>query len=359
MSQIEYMSASEAAKKWNISHRRVITLCQENRIPNVSMVGNMWIIPKDASKPVDGRTNKYNDEPELAKPFIKWAGGKGQLLIELRKYYPKELGKSIKKYCEPMVGAGAVLFDILNLYEMDEVLINDTNAELINTYKAIKSNVELLIEELEILEKQHLPKDEAKRKEFFYEQRKKYNELKQNPNDINELTRASLFIYLNKTCFNGLYRVNRNGLYNVPIGSYKNPKICDRNNLRLVSQKLQNVSITVGDYSNAEKFIDENTFVYFDPPYRPLTKTADFTAYNANNFGDEEQIELAEFIKKLAKRNVKVLASNSDPKNIDENDNFFDNLYSSLNIYRVSAKRSINSKTNNRGKVNELLISSY
>lgn len=359
MSQIQYMSASNAAKKWNISHRRVITLCQENRIPDVSMVGNMWIIPKDADKPVDGRTNRYNEEVEFAKPFVKWAGGKGQLLTELRKYYPSGLGKTIKKYCEPMVGAGAVLFDILNSYGMDEVLINDTNAELINTYKVIKSDVELLIEELVIFENEHLQKDEFKRKEYFYEQRKKYNELMQNPNDINALTRASLFIYLNKTCFNGLYRVNRNGLYNVPIGSYRNPKICDKDNLRLVSQKLQNVNITVGNYSNTKDFIDENTFVYFDPPYRPLTKTSDFTAYNANNFGDEEQIELAKFIKELADKNVKVLASNSDPKNVDENDNFFDNLYLPLNIYRVSAKRSINSKTNNRGKVNELLISNY
>lgn len=359
MSQIQYMSASEAAKKWNISHRRVITLCQENRIPDVSMVGNMWIIPRNAAKPVDGRTNRYNEETDFAKPFVKWAGGKGQLLTEFRKYYPSGLGKTIRKYCEPMVGAGAVLFDILNSYEMDEVLVNDTNAELINTYKVIKSDVKLLIEELAILENEHLPRDEVKRKEYFYKQRKKYNELIQNPNDINALTRASLFIYLNKTCFNGLYRVNRNGLYNVPIGSYKNPKICDKDNLRLVSQKLQNVNMTVGNYSNTKSFIDETTFVYFDPPYRPLTKTADFTAYNANNFGDNEQIELAKFIKELSDRNVKVLASNSDPKNVDENDNFFDNLYSPLNIYRVSAKRSINSKTNNRGKVNELLISSY
>ena len=258
-----------------------------------------------------------------------------------------------------MVGAGAVLFDILNSYEMDEVLINDTNAELINTYKVIKSDVEALIKELAILENEHLPRDEVKRKEYFYSQRKRYNELMKNPNDINALTRASLFIYLNKTCFNGLYRVNKNGLYNVPIGSYKNPKICDKDNLRLLSQKLHNVNMTVGNYSNTKSFIDENTFVYFDPPYRPLTKTADFTAYNANNFGDDEQIELAKFIKELSDKNVKVLASNSDPKNVDENDNFFDNLYSPLNIYRVSAKRSINNKTNNRGKVNELLISSY
>lgn len=171
--------------------------------------------------------------------------------------------------------------------------------------------------------------------------------------------RASIFVFLNKTCFNGLYRVNRNGLFNVPIGSYKNPTICDRDNLLHVSKLLQNVNFSVGDYHSIENFVDSSTFVYFDPPYRPLTKTSDFTAYNKTDFGDNEQIELGEFINSLANKNICVMASNSDPKNVDEKDNFFDDIYSELNIYRVSAKRSINSKGKGRGKIKELLITSY
>lgn len=355
---IAYMTASEAAIKWNISHRRVITLCQQNRIPDVAMLGNMWIIPSDATKPIDGRTIRY-EKKGLAKPFVKWAGGKGQLLTELRKFYPSGLGTTIRKYCEPMVGAGAVLFDILNTYEMDEIMICDTNAELLNAYRNIKDDLDLLIECLSEYQSEHLRRNNEGRKEYFYDQREKFNQLLKYPTTTNSLTRASLFIYLNKTCFNGLYRVNRRGLYNVPIGSYKNPTICDKDNLLLVSQKLQNVEIITGDYTNARDFVDENTFVYFDPPYRPLSKTSDFTSYNADSFGDEEQIALSEFICELADRNVKVLASNSDPKNIDENDNFFDDLYTPLNIYRVRANRSINSKGKGRGKISELLISSY
>ncbi len=313
---IAYMTASEAAKKWNISHRRVITLCQQNRIPDVAILGNMWIIPSNATKPIDGRTIRY-EKKGFAKPFVKWAGGKGQLLSELRKFYPSGLGTNIRKYCEPMVGAGAVLFDILNTYEMDEVMICDTNSELLNVYRNIKNNLNLLIECLFEYESEHLKKGDESRKEYFYQQRKNFNDLLQYPTALNSLTRASLFIYLNKTCFNGLYRVNRQGLYNVPMGSYKNPTICDKDNLLLVSQKLQNVEIIAGDYSKVRNFVDENTFVYFDPPYRPLTKTSNFTSYNTDIFGDKEQIELSEFIHELADRKVKVLASNSDKRKLN------------------------------------------
>lgn len=313
---IAYMTASEAAEKWNISHRRVITLCQQNRIPDVAMLGNMWIIPSDATKPIDGRTTRY-EKKGFAKPFIKWAGGKGQLLTELRKFYPSGLGTTIKKYSEPMVGAGAVLFDILNTYEMNEVMICDTNAELLNVYRNIRNNLDSLIEHLSKYESEHLKKDDENRKNYFYTQREKFNQLLQHPTTNNSLDRASLFIYLNKTCFNGLYRVNQKGLYNVPMGAYKKPTICDKDNLALVSQKLQNVEIITGDYKIMRDFADENTFVYFDPPYRPLTKTSDFTSYNADTFGDKEQIELSDFIHELADRKVKVLASNSDKRKLN------------------------------------------
>ena len=355
---LSYMTASEAAQKWSISHRRVITLCQEERIPHAAMLGNMWIIPIDATKPVDGRTLRY-ERKATAKPFIKWAGGKGKLLTELRKFYPEKLGTEVCKYCEPMVGAGAVLFDIINTYEMDEVMICDCNTELINTYVVIRDHLDALIELLSTYEKEHLSRDDEGRKDYYYGKRELFNALIQDADNSNSIERAGLFIYLNKTCFNGLYRVNRQGLFNVPVGAYKNPLICDEDNLRLVSEKLQNVELVTGDYKKVDEFVDENTFVYFDPPYRPLTKTSDFTAYSVDGFSDKEQIELAEFIKKLASRGAKVLASNSDPKNVDENDNFFDDLYAPLNIYRVHASRAINSKGKGRGKISEIVVSSF
>ena len=355
---LAYMTANDAAEKWGISRRRVITLCNENRIPDVAMLGNMWIIPIEAVKPADGRTTRY-EKRAAAKPFVKWAGGKGKLLTELRKFYPPKLGTEIRKYCEPMVGAGAVLFDILNTYEMDEVMICDSNAELINTYVVIRDNVDNLIDVLSDFEHEHLKKDDDGRREYYYEKRELFNELIKKPAKSNSLQRAALFIYLNRTCFNGLYRVNRQGLFNVPVGAYKKPLICDEDNLRTVSDKIQDVQLVTGDYKQVNDFVDENTFVYFDPPYRPLSKTSDFTAYNVDGFGDKEQIELAEFIKELAARGVKVLASNSDPKNVDEEDNFFDDLYSPLNIYRVHASRAINSKGKGRGKISELVISGF
>ncbi|MDO4731175.1 MAG: Dam family site-specific DNA-(adenine-N6)-methyltransferase [Clostridia bacterium] len=355
---MKYMSASEAAEKWNISHRRVITLCRENRIENAAMLGNMWIIPKDAKKPSDRRSVRY-DNNENARPFLKWAGGKSQLLPQIRQFYPKELGVTIKKYCEPMVGAGAVLFDVLNSYCLDQILINDANYELINAFESIKYNADILIAGLEMIEDEYLKLNDYHRKQYYYDKRFEFNEFIKNPSAANALTRATLFIFLNKTCFNGLYRVNKKGEFNVPIGSYKNPTICDKENILLVCEKLQNVKMTVAHYKTISSFVDENTFVYFDPPYRPITKTSRFTSYNLENFSDKHQIELAEYIKELTKQNVKIMANNSDPKNIDPNDNFFDDLYAPLNIYRVDAKRYINSKGSNRGLIKELLITNY
>jgi len=165
-----------------------------------------------------------------------------------------------------------------------------------------------------------------------------------------------LLIFLNKTCFNGLYRVNSKGLFNVPIGSYKKPPICDAENLRLISRLLENVQINCGDYSKCADFIDDNTFAYIDPPYRPLTATASFTSYSENEFCDKQQIELGKFVDEIAAKGAKIVVSNSDPKNSDESDSFFDDLYSNYTIMRISAKRMINSKATGRGNINELLI---
>ena len=292
------------------------------------------------------------------KPFIKWVGGKGQLLSEINKLYPVELGKNINKYAEIFLGGGAVLFDILSKYKLDEVYISGKNLELINTYKSIRDNVDILIKSLKEMEEQYIPLNNEDRKIYYYEKREEYNSLKIN-SEMNNIEKAILFIFLNKTCFNGLYRVNKKGKFNVPMGAYKKPKICDEENLKNVSLTLRNVKIVYADYRESEKFIDDKTFVYIDPPYRPLNITSSFTSYTENDFNDKEQIELAEYINVLNKKGAKIVISNSDPKNNDIDDNFFDKLYKNYNINRVKATRMLNSNASLRGAINELLITNY
>lgn len=353
---MEFISAREAAERWSISQRRVAVLCSENRIQGATMVGNMWIIPNVAEKPVDARSTRYTaTEEKGVKPFLKWAGGKGQLLKEIENYYPFD--DTITKYAEPFVGGGAVLFDILSSQNIKEVYISDTNAELINTYNIIKHSIEDLIELLEAYQSDYIALDTEERKSYYMNMRKKFNDIKVNGDETKNITKAALMIFLNKTCFNGLYRVNKKGLFNVPVGSYKNPLICDRTNLREVAKKLQKVEVVCGDYKKSEEFIDNHTFVYFDPPYRPLTETSSFTAYTENSFSDEEQIELARFVDRMDSKGAKIVVSNSDPKNTNEDDEFFDNIYSRYNIRRVEATRMINRNGDSRGKIKELLIS--
>ena len=356
---MDFISAREAADKWGISQRRVAVLCSENRIDNATMVGNMWIIPATAEKPLDARSLRYiANNDKKAKPFLKWAGGKGQLLSEIEKYYPFEEGK-ITKYAEPFVGGGAVLFDILSKYALEEIYISDINAELINTYRIIRDDVEDLIKMLYAMQNDFIPLDTDNRKAYYIKKRERFNELKVSANENENTEKAALMIFLNKTCFNGLFRVNKKGLFNVPMGAYKNPMICDEVNLRAVSEKLQRVIIACGDYRESAAFIDEKTFAYFDPPYRPLTDTSSFTAYTEDMFNDEKQIELARFVDAAHRRGAKVVISNSDPKNANTEDNFFDDIYSAHKIKRVEATRMINSKSEARGKIKELLISNF
>lgn len=288
-----------------------------------------------------------------AKPFIKWAGGKSQLLNEIRTKYPSH----IEKYCEPFVGGGAVLFDVLSSASPKEILINDINSELINAYKQIKNHCDGLISLLSDMQERYRRSTMDENKRFFYEQRNKYNEIKFLADEELDLEKAALFIFLNKTCFNGLYRVNSKGLFNVPFNKAKNPLLCDEENIRACSQLLQDVQMTVGDYSQCREFIDSETFVYIDPPYRPLTQTSSFTSYDETHFTDKEQIELGKFIEEMSKKGAAVVASNSDPKNADEHDNFFDELYSKFEIRRIFATRMINSNSQKRGAISELLIS--
>ena len=356
---MEIMSAREAADRWGISQRRVAVLCSENRIENVQMLGNMWLIPKNAKKPTDARSTRYNITDEKSvRPFLKWAGGKGQLLKEIEKYYPFDDGV-ITKYAEPFVGGGAVLFDILSKYNLEEIYISDINTELINTYIIIRAHIEELIVLLEKYQSEYVPLETEDRKFYYMAKRDRFNDLKVNGNESENIEKAALMIFLNKTCFNGLFRVNKKGFFNVPMGAYKKPIICDEKNLRTVSEKLQNVKIICGDYRKSAEFIDKHTFVYFDPPYRPLSETASFTAYTENIFNDEEQIKLAEFVDSMHKKGAKIVVSNSDPKNSNTEDDFFEKIYSACKIERVEAKRVINCNSEARGKIKELLISNF
>ena len=289
-----------------------------------------------------------------AKPFIKWAGGKKRILGDIRLKYPPGLGKTVTKYAEPFVGGGAVLFDIINNYCLEQVYISDINKELIYTYQTIRDNIGALITRLLEIENAYLSAGENKRKDIYYRNRERFNTLKLSGVQSTEI--AALFIFLNKTCYNGLYRVNSKGLFNVPNGDYKNPRVCDADNLKAVSEVLRRVQIVCGDFKESDTFVDDKTFVYFDPPYRPLTASSSFTAYSKEGFGDKEQIELAGFIDRLSDRGAYVVISNSDPKNADESDDFFDVLYSRREICRVNAGRAINSNGNSRGRIKELLI---
>lgn len=354
---MSYISAKDAAAKWAISQRRVATLCSEGRIIGASMVGGTWIIPCDALKPIDARTKLAPSKTNDAKPFLKWAGGKGQLLSEISKHYPFKEHTNITKYAEPFVGGGAVLFDVLNKFDLKEIYISDINAELINSYKVIRDDLSDLLDTLKGFEANYISLSDSGRKEAYLAKRERFNELKRNGEEGVE--KAALMIFLNKTCFNGLYRVNRKGDYNVPIGAYKNPLICNEDNLKAVSDKLKNVTIVCGDYKKSANFIDNKTFVYFDPPYRPLSTTSNFTSYTEGLFDDEKQLELARYVQKLDNKGALLVISNSDPKNTNQDDNFFDDAYSKQKIRRVEATRMINRNSNSRGKIKELLITNF
>lgn len=291
----------------------------------------------------------------MCKPFVKWAGGKSQLLNEIRLKYPS----NFEKYCEPFVGGGAVLFDILEMHNPKKVLINDINKELINTYCQIKNNVKDVIKVLKKWQSIYNDISEEERQKIYNIKRANYNKLIFNCDDKDLIVKAALFIFLNKTCFNGLYRVNSEGLYNVPKGKYKKPIICDEANLIRISELLINVEIKCGDFEKCEKFIDSNTFVYIDPPYRPLTTSSSFTSYSKEQFDDSDQVRLGKFIDRLNDKGAKIILSNSDPKNTNKKDNFFDDLYQNYIIKRINAKRVINSKGTGRGNITELLVANY
>lgn len=295
---------------------------------------------------------------EVIRPFVKWAGGKSGLISQLKDFYPFDLenGK-IEKYVEPFVGGGAVLIDVLQKYEVKEAYAFDINEDLINCYNVIKNNIKQLIQELYKKEKEYKKLEMDERNIYFYDIRKEYNSYKLEK-EIN-IKRASEFIFLNKTCFNGLYRVNKSGKFNVPCGKYKNPTICDSKNLRNLSKLIQNVTFLYDDYKRSNRYVDNKTFVYFDPPYRPISVTSGFTSYTKEDFNDEAQKELARYYNELNTKNARLMLSNSNPKNTNKKDDFFEENYKGFNINEVYAKRMINSNSKKRGEISELLITNY
>jgi DNA adenine methylase len=298
------------------------------------------------------------------RPFLKWAGGKGQLLEQMSNFLPRELiDGSIKRYVEPFIGGGAMFFFIASAYTDLEFFIYDINPELILAYKTIKQDVNLLGEMLLEIQSHYWSLSESEKSQYFYQVRESFNYQKSQIdfNGFNRrwIERTAQIIFLNRTCFNGLFRVNSQGKFNVPIGRYKKPKICNLENLQAVSKILQNTQIELGDFTACKKLIDSDTFVYFDPPYRPISNTANFTSYSENSFDDKEQLRLRNFFQDLNSFGAKLLLSNSDPKNQNGDDNFFEDAYQSYRIERVRASRNISSNSSTRGQINELLIMNY
>lgn len=294
---------------------------------------------------------------KTAKPFLKWAGGKSQLINEIENSLPQDFNKKEFTFIEPFVGSGAVMFWMLNKYpNIKKAVINDINTDLTNTYITIRNNVRDVIEQLDEWQSQYhlFINDSDARKEYYYEKRALFN-----TRESDSEVQASLFIFLNRTCFNGLFRVNKSNVFNVPIGSYKTPLICDKENLIAVSELLKKVEILNGDFEDTLFHAEEDTFFYFDPPYKPLSNTSSFNSYAKDEFNDHEQIRLRDFCEKLNAKEHFWMLSNSDVKEKNPNDNFFDDLYSNFNITRVQARRNINANPDKRGKLSELLITNY
>jgi DNA adenine methylase len=315
--------AKKIQDKLNVNH-----ICAQNVAFSVS----------DKENPFDSAVIRIKEKP---KPFVKWVGGKRQLLEQfkiMKLYPPKKFNSRIGRYFEPFVGGGAVFFDVFP----KRAFLSDLNAELVITYNVIKNDVESLITSL---------KKHKNEKEYFLKIRAK------NVEELNDVEIASRFIYLNRTCFNGLYRVNSKGDFNVPFAGNKNPLICDEVNLRRVSESLKYVGIKNQDYKNVLKKARKGDFIYFDPPYYPLTKTSSFTSYTKEAFLDKEQIELRDVFVELTNRGCFVMLSNSDTP-------FINKIYSEaknrkIKISKVYAGRAINSNASRRGKITEVLITNY
>ena len=292
-----------------------------------------------------------------AKPFIKWVGGKSQLIDQLDMQLPADFGNwEDVTYIEPFVGGGAMLFYMLQRYpNIEHAVINDINPDLVTCYRTVRDNPKQLIESLADIEMAYLALEtEERRKDFFMAARERYNEKQLDP-----IENTTKFFFLNRTCFNGLYRVNKKGLFNVPFGKYSNPTICDPETILKDSELLQRVEILNGDFEATFEHAQGNSLFYFDPPYRPLSDTSSFNDYAKESFNDDAQIRLKVYCDRIDEAGFYFMLSNSDCKGKNENDNFFDVLYGAYQIERVWASRSINSNPAKRGKLTEILVHNY
>ena len=293
----------------------------------------------------------------IAKPFIKWVGGKGQLIEQLEAKLPADFDNwDNATYIEPFIGGGAMLFYMLQQHpNIKRAVINDINPDLITCYRTVRDNVELLIPALrDIQAEYHALSDMEAKREMFMAVRQSYNE-----KNLDPIENTVKFFFLNRTCFNGLYRVNKRGLYNVPWGKYIQPQICDEYTLRTDSELLKRVEILEGDFEDTLSYAQGNTLFYIDPPYLPLSDTSSFNDYTKDAFNDDSQVRLKEFCDHVNVDGHCFMLSNSDCKGKNEADNFFEVLYANYYIDRVMASRNVNANGAKRGKISELLIRNY
>ena len=300
----------------------------------------------------------------VPRPFLKWAGGKTQLLKALAARIPRELGDSaLPVYIEPFVGGGAVFFTFASTFPFRESHIFDCNEELILAYTVVRDDVDALIRNLAEISGEYLAKTDAGRRTCYYELRDHFNQAKQDMDfsrfDPSWTWRAAELIFLNRTCFNGLFRVNAAGEFNVPFGKYPAPAIPPPGLLKADARLLRNTVIHLGDFTAAELYVSGDSFVYLDPPYRPISTTSHFTSYAKDRFDDDDQRRLALFFRRCDAAGAKLMLSNSDPRNHDPGDDFFDTLYAGFRIERVPAKRMINADGTGRGTIFEIIVMNY
>ena len=300
-----------------------------------------------------------------AKPFLKWAGGKSSLVRQLQHFYPEELKQGkIDRYIEPFLGSGAVFYDVIQKYDIEEAFLGDINPDLILTYKVLKHEPDALIRTLGEIQDKYHSLNSIEQEKFYYFARDRFNqecsEITYQEYSDQWISHASNLIFLNKTCYNGLYRVNRKGEFNVAFGKYENPALFEEENLLRSSELLHKANLHIWSYEKCEPYVNKNTFVYFDPPYWPLSSTSNFTSYSKDPFKDENQKELVRFFSKLDKQcNAKLMLSNSDPSVTNLENTSLDELYSQFTVHKVYANRSINSNPNKRNKISEIIVMNY
>ena len=292
-----------------------------------------------------------------AKPFIKWVGGKGQLISQLDDLLPLDFQQwEDVTYIEPFIGGGAMLFHLLSNYpNIKRAVINDINTDLTTCYEIVRDTPHALITALQSLQQEYdsLTSEKA-REELYYQMRTRFN-----TKSLGKLENTVLFFFLNRTCFNGLYRVNKKGGFNVPFGKYESPTFFNEEVIYADSELLQNVEIMNGDFEETFSKIQGKTLFYFDPPYRPLSNTSSFNNYSKEDFNDDAQIRLKKFCDRIHAAGAHFMLSNSDGRGKDIHDTFFDDLYSAYCIERVWASRCVNSNVSKRGKLTEILVSNF